>query len=439
LMMAVAMMTRKGFLYLAPIMIGISWRFAAVTEMRNFTLDELLTFVALIKIIQETIFGRLPSQVPVFKWYIVFLGVAAFTSLVDIMIDQTFNMKDIGDVVMLQVKERYYFPIVYLAVYILVRTPEEGLKLLRWTAFVAIPISIYSIIQYHFFIVRNVGTYGSFWLFSWYSEQDFWMASALGRAFGTLSHPSILGRYLMFSVVLGIVMAIHTTQQQYRRLGLAVAVLSFYAMGVSGSRGPMLGLAVTVGLLFYLERRLITRNILVLMILASALSFAVPDVMAERMGTFVKEGKQEVNVDSRFQTWQQIVPIVLDENPITGLGPQYLSAIDSDFINMFAQGGVVLFFAFLVVLGAIGLHGYAGILWGDSRAKMVGVVVICCTFATIGAALSGQTFFSTKVGLDLFFILGVCNKIISISLEVRLRERRRRAAEYVGDLMVNRR
>jgi len=56
---------------------------------------------------------------------------------------------------------------------------------------------------------------------------------------------------------------------------------------------------------------------------------------------------------------------------------------------------------------------------------MAGVIVIGCIVAAIGAALFGQTFLVTKIGLEFFFILGVCNKIISISLESRLLERNR--------------
>jgi O-antigen ligase len=424
--MAVAMLTRKGFLYLAPIMIGIYWRFAAVTAQRNFTVDEVVFLVALIKIIQELIGRRLPSRVPVIKWYVIFLAVMLFTYAEGILLSQSFDRSMFNDVVLLKIKERLYFPIVYLATFILIRTPDEGLKVLRWTALIAIPLCLYAIIQFHFFILPGEGTSSSFWLYSWYNDNFFWVVFTMRRAFGTLNHPSALGRYMMFTVVLGIALAIHRTKLKWRRMGLVAAVIGFYTLGISGSRGPMLALGVAMALLLYLERRAITRNLVIFLIFVFTLSFAVPEVMSERMGTFVEEGMNEANVDARFEWWNENLSKVLDENPLTGLGPQYeTGGYDSDFVYLIVEGGILLLIAFGLVLAAIAWHGYAGIRWGDDLAQMAGVIVIGCIVAAIGAALSGQTFLVTKIGLEFFFILGVCNKIISISLESRLLERNR--------------
>lgn len=422
---AILMLNRRAYLFLAPVFIGISWRFAQVTSIRNFTIDELLIMVSVVKIVQYVIIRRFEYRMPVLRWYLIYLLGVGFTFLIGLLLFQSYDEETFNDIVLVSFKQRLYQPIVFAAVFVLVQSREEAMKVLRWTAALSVPLAIYGIIQYHNYIIPRVGDFGSFWLYSWFDENEFWRVFSYRRAFGTFGHPAPFGRYMMFAVILAIAQGIHGLENKGPwRIGLAIALAAFYALGISGSRGPLVGLAIALLIIIYLERRSMSRNLIIVMLIIIAFTVAIPEVMSERMGTAIEEGAEEMNVAARFDMWTGLLNDVVSDNIISGYGPSLAgTCFDNDYVGILYEGGVLLLFLFGLWIFSIYQLGMAGSQLESRQAQMCGIIVLGSLVAMLGAGFSGRSFFNPKVGMQFGLIIALCAKVIVLEIRLNMRKR----------------
>lgn len=192
-----------------------------------------------------------------------------------------------------------------------------------------------------------------------------------GTAFGRIGGPSGLGdtgmyadhnNFAMLFVVALPYLAYFgaTLENKILRWGIwAIIPLGWHAVFLTGSRGGLLGLGITLLIMVWRMKNKML-GILVIPVFIIAFLFQAGDTMRDRAST-IAGYSQETSASSRIQAWTAASRMIVD-NPVTGVGiasfgpafPYYSTdkprEAHNTYFQITAESGVVAGFGYVAIL-----------------------------------------------------------------------------------------
>jgi len=238
------------------------------------------------------------------------------------------------------------------------------------------------------------------------------------RAYSIIENPNGLGAFLLLGTLLAVGLALQQIGTRERLVLAAVAVVLAAGIAVTFSRGAWLGLAVGLVALTALSR---WRLLVGLAVAGTAVLVASPGVFMERLA-FAFSGAYLAKSASagRLYIWGVAAHRIV-ENPWTGMGLGTFGGtsaflfgytasglwIDSFYLQLAAEGGLVLLVAFLWLLVRVG-KGLVVAFVDQADPHLRGVVagVFGGFVAVAFANLTASVWETVAVGSGFWFLVG---------------------------------
>jgi len=232
---------------------------------------------------------------------------------------------------------------------------------------------------------------------------------------GAQGEPNTLGGYLVLMTTLCISLALYCKKRFTIPWLWGLALLNTVTMLFTRSRGSYLAFAVMVLALLALTRRKILVVLSLLILLTGP--FILPDVVKERIiYTFSKQASHHLQVgnvsldpstSARIEGWQHGFSAV-GKRPFLGYGVTGYGFVDSQFLLVLVDTGIIGFLAFGTLLGSLlynGWRAYHSTL--SDFAKPLGLTLCVGTLAMITHAASANTFIIVRIMEPFWFIAGL--------------------------------
>jgi len=238
------------------------------------------------------------------------------------------------------------------------------------------------------------------------------------RAYSIIENPNGLGAFLLLGTLLAAGLALQKIARKERLLLAAVAVVLAAGIAVTFSRGAWLGLAVGLVALTALSR---WRLLVGLAAAVAAVLLVSPQVFIQRLTfAFSTAYLAKSASNGRLYIWRIAANRVV-ENPWTGVGLGTFGGtsgflfgytvsgrwIDSFYLQLAAEGGLVLLGAFLWVLARAGKGLVAAhIDQADPYLRGVTAGVFGGFVAVVFANLTASVWETVAVGSAFWFLVG---------------------------------
>ncbi|MFW6279374.1 MAG: O-antigen ligase family protein [Bacillota bacterium] len=252
------------------------------------------------------------------------------------------------------------------------------------------------------------------------------------RIFVTFSNPNPAGSYVMLMTVLALAAVLFSKARVYKLTGLLFTVAGSWTLGLSGSRGAMVGFicGVTV-LLFTFGWRSVRvghyRRVVVVLVVVLVVAFMlVPQDVVERIGSSTNlEGS---SIQQRFIQYRVVGRMVRDY-PLVGIGtgqfrdrfPDYIteedrekvrninivSRVHSLYFNILAETGILGLLAFLILLGKVFWLAVKGLKNWQPRNLWFHYGVMGLVVGLGVHNLFDWTFLHTQVGIFVVILVAV--------------------------------
>lgn len=247
------------------------------------------------------------------------------------------------------------------------------------------------------------------------------------RAYSIIENPNGLGAFLLLGTLLAAGLALQRIRMRERLALAAVAVVLAAGIAVTFSRGAWLGLALGLAALIALSR---WRLLVGLGVAGAAVLLAMPGVFTERLVFAFSSAYLAKSASAgRLYIWRVAADRIV-ENPWTGVGLGTFGGtsaflfgwsrlwIDSFYLQLAAEGGLVLLVAFLWLLTRSGKGLVAAYVdQRDSYLRGVAAGVFGGFVAVAFANLTASVWETVAVGSAFWFLVGFA----SAPLDARFR------------------
>ncbi len=244
--------------------------------------------------------------------------------------------------------------------------------------------------------------------------------SAVDREAGVFAHSNTLATLMVMAIPLGVMLAF-VGPAGLRPAAAAAALVALVALGLTGSRGGFIALAIAALVLMAWPpvRRTVLLGVTLVVLIAATGSGVLGgsgwvDRVGQRVGTV---GSASQGNDPRPNIWRGAVGMIRDD-PVFGVGPGafrraapaygLLYPLGSDkllvpphahdvLLNVWAERGVVAFVALLAFLVAIAVGCIRAVTAGRGRARALAVGVSASFAAFLTQSLVDDTLSTNAV------------------------------------------
>jgi O-antigen ligase len=183
---------------------------------------------------------------------------------------------------------------------------------------------------------------------------------------GPEGEPNTLGGYLvlMLSIVLGLLLTYGSTKQKFL-LGL-LSLLIVISLSATHSRSSWIALIPMIMMLLYFSEKK-KAIILTLIILAMMSPFILPQSVKERARFTFTQPKEtgqitfgniriDTSTSARLNSWKNVLERDFIKNPLLGYGVTGYSFLDTQYVRVLAETGVIGLIIFLILIYSIFLN-----------------------------------------------------------------------------------
>lgn len=232
---------------------------------------------------------------------------------------------------------------------------------------------------------------------------------------GEPGEPNTLGGYLvlMLSISLGLILS-HGTGKQKIMLGILVFFI-LVSLAATHSRSSWLALGPMVLSLLYFHEKKLTL-LLTLLIVIFILPFVVPQSVKNRvMYTFTQPREPgqitignvrlDTSTSARLESWKIVLGKDFIHHPILGYGVTGYRFVDSQFVRVLAETGLVGMITFFILLYSIysnALRAYRSSV--DSLFRGLSLGYLAGFFAMLTHSIGANTFIIVRIMEPFWFL-----------------------------------
>jgi O-antigen ligase len=230
--------------------------------------------------------------------------------------------------------------------------------------------------------------------------------------------PNTLGGYLI--IMLSIIISLYITHPYFRfkRLLIPLAILIVFSLAYTQSRGSWLGLiAMTTTFIIFSKKRIIFSLVTAILILS--MPYITPEVAQKRAkGTFIGE--------PGFKQTEKIFGITFDpsaseriacyknafkrwvKHPIMGYGVTGAGFVDTQYIRLLLETGIVGFILFIYVIYTLFKNLLTTYRTTDELfIKSLSLGMMAAIFGLMGHSITASTFIIVRIMEPFWFLSGL--------------------------------
>ncbi len=263
----------------------------------------------------------------------------------------------------------------------------------------------------------------------------------LGAPFeGEFPEPGSLGGYLLIQIAVLLGLLMHSNWPRHRLALHGLLLLAVLTLVLSTSRGALLAFLPLYSVAIWLtpKRRLqLVVSLLIVCILGYP--FIPPRVLAFIREAFsageggkvyrVGVGALEVGPSgaARVEAWKNVLQL-WQKRPILGYGVTGVGIVDSQFVRVLGETGMIGFLAFVWLLFLVFQAGFQAYRSEDSLTKGLGMGLILANTGLIVQGFTANSFIIVRIMEPFWFLVAVTLGMTQLSQEEVLKEQKAKVA-----------